>query len=78
MLARRLMMCRCRGEDEIEVCAVAADAITQRTGSLAGVHLTAMPDSDDVLVINTDPAQRTTFQTMIEEKVAPYRRAGAC
>ena len=71
-------MCRCRSEDEIEVCAVAADAITQRMGSVTGVHLTALPDSGDVLVINTDPAQRETFQKVIEETVAPYRRAGAC
>jgi hypothetical protein len=43
-----------------------------------GVHLTAVPDSGDALVINTDPAQRATSQTMIEETVAPYRRAGGC
>lgn len=71
-------MCRCRSDDEIQVCAVAADAITQRMGSLAGVHLTALPDSGDVLVINTDPAQRATFQNVIDETVTPYRRAGAC
>ena len=71
-------MCRCRGDDEIEVCAVAAEDITQRMGSLAGVHLTSLPDSGDVLVINTDPAQRATFQNVIDETVAPYRRAGAC
>jgi hypothetical protein len=71
-------MCRCRGEDEVEVCAVAADALTQRMESVAGVDLTALPDSGDVLVINTDPAQRATFQKAIEETVAPYRRAGAC
>jgi hypothetical protein len=71
-------MCRCRSEDEVEVCAIASDAISQRMGSVAGVHLTALPDSGDVLVINTDPAQRATFQKVIEETVAPYRRAGAC
>lgn len=78
VMTRRSVMCTCRSDDEIEVCAVAADAITQRMGSVAGVHLTATPDTGEVLVLNTDPAQRATFHRVIEQTVAPYRRAGAC
>ena len=71
-------MCRHRSEDEVEVCAVAAESITKRMDSLAGVALTALPETGDVLVINSDPAQRAAFHQAIEETVAPYRRAGAC
>lgn len=71
-------MCTCRSEDEVEVCAVAAESITERMGSVDGVQLAALPETGDVLVINTDPAQRARFHRVIEETVAPYRRAGAC
>jgi hypothetical protein len=71
-------MCTCRFEDEVEVCAVAGESITARMGSVAGVELTTLPETGDVLVINTDPAQRAAFHQAIEETVAPYRRAGAC
>ena len=71
-------MCRWRCDDEVEVCAVAADSITERMGSMSGVELTALPASGDVLVSNTDPAQRGSFHQVLEETVAPYRRTGAC
>jgi hypothetical protein len=71
-------MCTCRSEDEVEVCAVAAESITERMETVSGVQLTAMPETGDVLVINTDPAQRAAFHQAIEETVAPYRRTGAC
>lgn len=71
-------MCTRRSEDEVQVCAVAADSITERMESVSGVELTAMPETGDVLVINTDPAQRVAFHQAIEETVTPYRRTGAC
>lgn len=71
-------MCRWRGDHEVQVCAVAADSITERMKSMPGVELTALPTTGDVLVHNTDPAQRGCFHQVLEQTVAPYRRAGAC
>jgi hypothetical protein len=34
---RRSLVCRWRGDDEVEVCAVAADSITERMKSMPGV-----------------------------------------
>lgn len=45
---------------------------------MSGVELTALPASGDVLVSNTDPAQRGSFHQVLEEALAPYRRTGAC
>ena len=70
-------MCNCRSEDEIEVCAVAAEDIKRTIASVEGATLETLP-SGFILATNTIAAQRPAFQAAVDEAAAPYRKQGAC
>jgi hypothetical protein len=70
-------MCNCRSEDEVEVCAVAADDIKRTLSAVEGAALETLP-SGFILAANTIPGQRVAFQAAVEEAAAPYRKQGAC
>lgn len=68
-------MCNCKSEDEIEVCAIAADDIRRTAAGVEGVVLETLPETGDVRVTNTDPVQRQAFKAAVDDAVAPYYEA---
>jgi hypothetical protein len=70
-------MCNCRSEDQVEVCAVAADDIRETMSSVRGATLEVLP-SGYILATNTIATEREAFQAAVDEAAAPYREQGAC
>lgn len=70
-------MCKCRSEDEVEVCAVAADDIRQTITAVRGATLELLPNGD-ILATNTVEGERPAFQAAVDQAAAPYREQGAC
>jgi hypothetical protein len=70
-------MCKCRSDDEVEVCAVAAEDIKVTTSSVDGVVLETLPNGD-VLATNTIPEQRHAFRAAVDRAAAPYRKQNVC
>jgi len=70
-------MCNCRSEDQVEVCAVAADDIRRTMSLVPGATLEVLP-SGYVLATNTVAVQRPAFRAALDEAVTPYREQGAC
>jgi hypothetical protein len=70
-------MCKCRSEDQVEVCAVAADDIKKTIAAVSGATLELLPNGD-ILATNTIAAERPAFQAAVDQAAAPYRKQGAC
>ena len=70
-------MCKCRSEDEVEICAVAADDIRRTITAVRGATLELLPNGD-ILATNTIAAELPAFQAAVDKAAAPYRKQGAC
>ena len=65
-------MCDCKLDDQIDVCGFAADDIARTAARVDGMTLETLPETCDVRVTNTNPAQRGAFQAAVDEAVAPH------
>ena len=68
-------MCDCKSEDEIDVCAFAADDIKRTVSGVDGVILETLPETGDIRVVNTIVGQREAFKAAVNDAVAPHYEA---